>query len=135
MEGFISKQLQTHVHTKTHTFFSKLKTTFWPYFWSLVKIALVASAVPCAPTMERTQLAVIPSHKRIAPSLEAVTYMLPVVEYLTWWPNTWNWMYSWLWIYLWKGVGITYLKSWKMDENRPCLIYCSISSYLWNICR
>lgn len=53
------------------------------YLPSLVKFALVASAVPCAPTTDRTQLAFTPSHKRIAPSLEAVTYMPPVAEYLT----------------------------------------------------
>ena len=33
--------------------------------------------------MERTQLAVTPSHNRTAPSLDAVTYMPPVDEYLT----------------------------------------------------
>ena len=52
------------------------------YLWSFVKIALVASAVPCAAVIERTQLAVMPSHNRIAPSLDAVTYMEPVQEYL-----------------------------------------------------
>lgn len=46
-------------------------------------MALVASAVPCAPVIERTQLAVTPSHNRMAPSLDAVTYMAPVQEYLT----------------------------------------------------
>lgn len=53
------------------------------YLWSFVKIALVASTVPCAAVIERTQLAVMPSHNRIAPSLDAVTYMEPVQEYLT----------------------------------------------------
>ena len=53
------------------------------YLWSFEKIALVASAAPCAPTMDRTQLAVTPSHNRTAPSLDAVTYMPPVEEYLT----------------------------------------------------
>lgn len=48
-----------------------------------MKIALVASAVACAAVIERTQLAVMPSHNRIAPSLDAVTYMEPVQEYLT----------------------------------------------------
>lgn len=50
---------------------------------SFVKHALVASAVPWAPTMGRTQLALTPSHNRMAPSLDAVTYMPPVEEYLT----------------------------------------------------
>jgi hypothetical protein len=53
------------------------------YLSSFVKIALVASAVPCAAVIERTQLAVMPSHNRIAPSFDAVTYMAPVQEYLT----------------------------------------------------
>jgi len=34
--------------------------------------------VPCAAAIERTQLVVIPSHNRIAPSLDAATYMEPV---------------------------------------------------------
>lgn len=53
------------------------------YLWSFVKLALVASAEPCAPTMERTHWAVTPSHTLTAPSLDAVTYMPPVEEYLT----------------------------------------------------
>ena len=50
------------------------------YLWSFVKIALVASAEPCAPLMERTHCAVTPSHTRTAPSLDAVTYIPPVDE-------------------------------------------------------
>lgn len=53
------------------------------YLSSFVKIALVASEVPWAPTMDRAQLAVTPSHSLIAPSLDAVTYMPPAEEYLT----------------------------------------------------
>jgi len=49
----------------------------------LVKIALVASAAPWAAVIDRTQLAVMPSHNLTAPSLDAVTYMAPVQEYLT----------------------------------------------------
>ena len=52
------------------------------YLSSFVNFALVASAVPCALTMDRIHFAPMPSHKRTAPSFEAVTYILPVAEYL-----------------------------------------------------
>lgn len=50
---------------------------------SFVKIALVTSADACAPIMGRTHSADIPSQMHREPSLEAVTYRLPVEEYRT----------------------------------------------------
>lgn len=84
----------------TYIMFQSLYPFYDLYLWSLVKFALVASAVPCAPAIERTQLAVTPSHKRMVPSLEAVTYMPPVAEYLTWCTKMWIWLPSSNFIYL-----------------------------------